>query len=325
MLTITSLEEIQAYRAAQALSQSELKRIEHGLAHYKTLQAQPAPQTESMLIGSLVDTMLLGQMDDEGNLFHIINDGKLPSESIQQLVQAVSNRAGDGVEELIDCEDLVAEIVLGSSWQTNWKDETRIAKVLEQGAEYFHELMRAKGKTIVTHEQYLRASSTVGGLLGNPITRRLFDRNLLERQKDASTTYQLPLEFEWEGIRCKALLDMLTVRKSNGLDGYVICDLKTTSGLTNKFPEAVRKYRYDLQMAFYRLAVTKTFGVDPRDVTCQLVVESTTEPGSPRIYTCSQAFMQDAETSMVGLLREWKWYQENQFNDEHANQVLQTL
>lgn len=325
MLTITSLAEIQAYRATQALHQSELKRIEHGLAHYKMLRDQPAPQTEGMLIGSLVDTMLLGHMDDEGELFHIIDDSKLPSESIQEIVHTIASHAPDGVEELIDCEDIAREVVRASGWQTNWKDETRIAKVLEQGAEYFHELMQAQGKTIVTHAQYLRASSTVGGLLGNAITRRLFNRNLLERQKDTSTTYQLPLEFEWEGIRCKALLDMLTVRKTNGLDGYVVCDLKTTSGLTSKFPEAVKKYRYDLQMAFYRLAVTKAFGVDPRDVTCQLVVESTTEPGSPRIYTCSQAFMQAAEASMTELLREWKWYQENQFNDEHANQVLQTL
>lgn len=325
MLTITSLENIQAYRASNALNQSELKRIEHGLAHYKTLQAQPPLQSEGMLIGSLVDTMLLGRMDDEGNLFHIIDDGKLPSESIQEIVRSVADRAQVDAEELIDCEDIVHEIVLASGWQINWKDETRIAKVLEQGAEYFHELMRAKGKTIVTHEQYLRASGAVGGLLRNATTRRLFDRNLLERQKDTSTTYQLPLIFEWEGIQCKALLDMLIERKPHGRAEYVICDLKTTGGLTSKFPEAVQRYRYDLQMAFYRLAVTRAFGVDPRDVTCQLVVESTTEPGSPRIYTCSEAFMQAAETSMVGLLREWKWYQENQFNEEHTSQVLQIL
>lgn len=325
MLTISSLAEVQAYRALTALNQSELKKIEHGLAHYRFIKENPTPQSEGMVLGSIVDTLLLGTPGDEHELFHAIPDSALPTESIQILVREIASLSPKGVDDINDSIDIVRDVVLRSSWQANWKEETRIAKVLEQGASYFKELMRGRGKTIISEEQYMRACSAVGGLFGNPVTRELFDRNFWERQESVDVTYQKPLEFEWEGIRCKALIDIWIERKSKqGLE-IVICDLKTTSSLASKFPEAVKRYRYDLQIAFYRLAAVQALGIDPRDVTCKFVVESTTEPGSPRLYTCSREFMQDAESSLLNLLREWKGYAENGFQTEHIEQVLQML
>ena len=95
MLTITSPEEIQAYRASKALNQSELKKIEHGLAHYKKLKENPTPPSEGMLLGSIVDTILLGAEGEADRQFHVVL-GIMPNEAVRSVLERVAERSESG-------------------------------------------------------------------------------------------------------------------------------------------------------------------------------------------------------------------------------------
>jgi hypothetical protein len=103
---------------------------------------------------------------------------------------------------------------------------------------------------------------------------------------DLTVYYQFPIYFEYRGVNCKALLDMVFVyRTEEGKITVVVgVDLKTMNGNTFYFPSSVRARRYDIQAAWYTLALHKHFAVpDGSDVIkpFQFVVESTSYQGKP--------------------------------------------
>ena len=328
MLTITSPENIQAYRASKALNQSELKKIEHGLAHYKMLKENPAPQSEGMLLGSIVDTILLGPDGEADRLYHIVL-GEMPSEAVRKVIERVAERSESG--SLQDNQDELWNAIQACAWQPGWKQETRIAKMLEQGAEYFEEMMRSKGKTVVSAELYLRALKVVDML--RQYHGELLDREKLQRDDSIKVVYQKPIFFEMSGVACKALVDIWIEREENGQRIVRIIDLKTTRAMTSEFDEVALKYRYDLQMAFYRKAAIFGEGILMENISVEFLVESTTEPGSPRLYRCAPLYLIRAEIGgpekrlyLDELMARWKSYQNNDFSQEiesvTKNQVL---
>lgn len=318
MLTITSPEEIQAYRASKALNQSELKKIEHGLAHYKILKDNPTPPSEGMLLGSIVDTLLLGPEGEADRQFHVVL-GEMPSESVRHVLERVAERVES--DSLQENQDELLSAIQAYAWQPGWKQETRVAKMLEQGAEYFEEMMRGKGKTVVSAELYLRALKVVDML--KLYHSELLDRERLQRDDSIKVVFQKPIFFEVHDVPCKALIDIWIERERNGKRTVRIIDLKTTRAMTSEFDEVALKYRYDLQMAFYREAAIFGEGLHNDDISVEFLVESTTEPGSPRHYVCSKQYvdrarfhLSDKRPGLELLMARWKAYQGNGFTQE---------
>ena len=100
--------------------------------------------------------------------------------------------------------------------------------------------------------------SITESLRTNPVTKSFFDRETYSKLEDIDVYYQLPIYFEYRGIACKALLDMLFVFKD--IDGKVLSvllvDLKTMAGLTINFGiTSFKSFRYDIQAAWYTEAL----------------------------------------------------------------------
>lgn len=276
-LAIASSMAVKAYYDnREAWGQSDLKQLmEYGgycVQHREELDAN-STQTESMLIGSIVDTILLHETGAFEKEYHIqsIPEDKIPSDKEQEIAQAVlAYMREHGVKTFAELSDKALLAILDAKhWQPKWKTETRLAKIREAIADYIEELIKAEGKIVITKAQYEAAMLAVSRLREHPMTRHLFQRSDLELRQRVTVYYQLPVYWEEKvkqkeedepvAIKCKALLDMLVIVRDE--EGRILSaqgiDLKTTSLDTRFFPASLRKFRYDIQAMFYEHAIEK--------------------------------------------------------------------
>ena len=136
----------------------------------------------------------------------------------------------------------------------------------------------------------------MSSLQNNPRTASFFDRVFFENHPDLTMYYQFPVYFEYRGIECKALLDMVLVQRD--IEGKILAivpiDLKTMNGNTYYFPNSVKQRRYDIQAAWYTLALQHHFAVpEGSDVIkpFQFVVESTSYQGKPLNFTVAKSLL----------------------------------
>ena len=276
-LAIASSMAVKAYCSnREAWGQTDLKQLmEYGgyyVQHREELDAN-STQTESMLIGSIVDIILLHEAGAFEREYHIqsIPEDKIPSDKEQEIAQAVlAHMKEKGIKTFLEVsdEDLLA-ILDAKHWQPKWKTETRLAKIREAIADYIEELIKAEGKTVITNAQYETAMLAVNRLRNHPMTQHLFQRSDLELRQRVFVYYQLPIYWaekvkqkekdEPIDIKCKALLDMLVIVRDE--EGRILSaqgiDLKTTSLDAKFFPASLRKFRYDIQAMFYEHAIEK--------------------------------------------------------------------
>lgn len=137
---------------------------------------------------------------------------------------------------------------------------------LEKYRDYYLSRKNAKGKTIVSYDEYEEVLHCKEYLLGNPYTRRYF----LNTNKNEKLYHQVPIYFDImlkdlvtsdsdfysEDMECKALLDGILI---NHEEKYLQpFDLKTTGRSVLGFRNAYVYFGYYLQAAFYDLAVRKS-------------------------------------------------------------------
>jgi len=310
-LIIASPEEVQEYYDMDKMSQSKMKLLLKGMDNF--LSNRDTSEEElyysevpHFIIGKGVDTKLTAQSHIYENDYYISQIEVKPSEVEMSILNMVFDDVTDSYpphvveEEGFEFEALsqyrgsILSACDEHGWQSRWKDETRINKIIEVGTAYFEDLKRAYGKTVLSQEQDLLISDIAMSLESNLRTSAYFNRELYMHNNILDMYYQLPIYFEYMGIECKALLDMLIVEKNeNGKIIKVIpVDLKTMSGNTINFMTSVKARRYDIQAGWYTLAVAfwlQQQGYTSNDVQIdnfRFVVESTTQPGSPLVYEC---------------------------------------
>jgi hypothetical protein len=316
-LIISKQEDIDAYFESDALRQSTLKKLIKGMDSFLTSQVDDDPkrlhysENNSFIIGSGVDVKLTGEfgqyekdnfvsrmenkpsdveMSIIRNVFHTVVEDTSPVTIEREGVENIGTLSDHRGSILSSCDEL--------GWQSRWKDETRINKIIEVGTLYFEDLKKSFGKQILSVEEDTIINEIAMSLTTNPRTAMLFDRETLAGQQNVDVYYQLPIYFEYKGVQCKALLDMLWVVKddNNRIISVKPIDLKTTVGDTLYFPTKVKTFRYDIQAAWYTLAVTywlKEHGVfdDIEIKPFEFVVESNTLPGRPLIFRCTEAVL----------------------------------
>ena len=160
----------------------------------------------------------------------------------------------------------------------------------------------AFGKQILSESQNILIDEIVTSLRTNSRTSKYFDRNQLALATEIDVYYQLPIYFEYRGISCKALMDLLIVVKSDGkpvsIQGF---DLKTMNGKTINFLDNLKSFRYDIQAAWYTEALLNenssfavNSGYDLKDVSVKpftFIVESNSKPGQPLLYELSDQLL----------------------------------
>ncbi len=316
------------YKNSTAVSQSLIKSLLYGVGLYHKIAKEEEEETH-FLIGDAVDILLTQGEDVFNSLFYVSKVDK-PSDTIMNIVNYVFIR---DKSKFNNTQSLILEACRVYNYQSNWKDETRLFKIIELGEVYWKELVKCDGKTMIDLDQSITINLVVNSLRNHRFTKNIFEQESLN---------QLAIYFELDGISCKALLDRVNIDHWNKTLQPI--DIKTIGDYTKSFKFNAQRFRYDIQAAWYTEALTKWAVFNYPEYTIlpfQFVVESTKYPGfCPLVFTCSQ---EDLNSGKYGVnvinhieiynpygkliverprtykgflegLKLYKWYEENSYD-----------
>ena len=313
---VATKEEVLEYYESSALGQSKLKRLLGDLGSFHKVEDSSA---EHFVIGSAVDCILTDSREAFEAEYYISGVEKLPSETVIGILQSVHQDLlqdyaehleviqgqdeplpvtsfVDFVGDLKNHSTYILDACDRAEWQPRWGADAKLKNIIEPGTEYFMDLCKAFGKRVISKTQAETIASIVISLCSNPRTSAFFDRVSFEALPHITIYYQFPIYFEYRGVQCKALLDMVIVERD--IEGKILSitgiDLKTMNGNTYYFPSSIKARRYDIQAAWYTLALHLHFAVpDGSDVVkpFQFVVESTSFQGKPLNYIVAKSLL----------------------------------
>ena len=360
---ISSREEVQAYFDSPRLNQSAGKALFHGLENYLSVISDDGEQDYykekgHFVKGSAVDMKLTGNGGDYESYHHISRIEKKPTDVLMKVAHKVmetvkeyaeteevslSAYLADNGNSLEDYQNELLSVCRDIGYQPNWKDETLIKNVTRDLDEYFKDILEADGKQVLSQEEAFLADDIVMSLTTNELTKRYFDREEQAKDPDLDVYYQKIIYFEYKGVECKAMLDIVIVHKKDGVPVAILpVDVKTMAGLTLDFDKALKIRRYDVQAAWYTLALLKEFGnaedhsKDPSILPFRFIVESTTHVGNPLVYEMDNSLLfmgafgrpeltygnrgqQESTTFVIGrelkgyehFVNDYLWYEQN--------------
>lgn len=334
----SSLKIIQAYFEDESLDQSSLKKLLLGPGNFINQKEKKLyfEEAESLVLGSLVDAKITNTKEDFDKQFYVSELVTKPSDVIMSIINKVYddisyNFPNEEIKDLPDYTDLIHEAALAHNYQPTYKPDTRIGKILEHSY-YFDEIKNCKGRKIISLEEDSVSNCLVDSLKSHyNILGFLEDFETNPAFQDCELYFQLPIYFGYEDLSCKALPDILLVNSESKT--VHIIDIKTTALRTIEFPTAVSKFRYDIQLAFYTLAVQILY--PSYSIKQGFVVESTTSPGNPILYKATKGLidkgLEGRESLIVDgvvvrgrqkgikdLISDFKYYQENGFMCERV-------
>lgn len=238
-----------SYREMRGLNQSSLKKILVSPQEYlKAVNKQEEEATpEHFLFGTVVDIMLTGTKDEFDEKFVKIPDETKCSEAVKAIIDIVAGVVFQ--TETIDCplesyrEDIL-DACNYNNYQGNWKDDTRIDKIIKEGTEYFDLLKSIAGKTPITESEYAKAVNAVMALKADKYTQ-MYTR----KQKDVEYWDKFIICFGYEGEEIKGELDRVVI--NHKAKTITPIDFKTTGKSILGFNYDFWQFRYDFQAAVY--------------------------------------------------------------------------
>lgn len=303
---VATKEEVQEYYESDALGQSKLKLL---LGDLGSFHREFDSSAEHFMIGSAVDCILTNSIKAFDEEYYVSSVEKLPSDAVIEILNLVHEDLlqdyaehlevitgqeepvpvtpfHEFVGELSEWNTYILDACEKTGWQPRWGADAKLKNILEPSSSYFLDMCLAFGKTVISQTQHSTIKNIVHSLQTNPRTASFFDREFYSDMPYYTMYYQFPIYFEYMGIDCKALLDMVFIERDE--EGKILSilgvDLKTMNGNTFYFPSSVRARRYDIQAAWYTLALHQHFAVpEGSDVIkpFQFVVESTSYQGKP--------------------------------------------
>lgn len=308
ILKITPQAEIDTYFESTALSQSSLKKLLGGIGPYLAVGKEDKSlyyeEKGSFIIGSAVDMILTGEEGEFKKKYHISNLDKKPSDAEMSIMNMffddVLKLNPDGkLGTINDYPGSLDYAIKSSEWYGGAPGEKRTIGLISRCEPYFADLKASIGKQILSASEDKLIKDIVLSLKSNSVTGPYFNRREILNDPYNKTVYtQLPIYFNYRGVYCKALLDMLIVVKDENdkVKLVIPIDLKTMMGSTLKFLSSVKSWRYDIQAAWYTEALlsdNSSFELEGQITKENIqgftfIVESNTYPGQPLIYQMEQ-------------------------------------
>lgn len=298
---IGTQKQVDDYFESENVNQSTLKSLDGGLDNYlaeiakkEKEKEENKPIPEHFLIGGAVDTILTGVEGEFEKQYYVSNLEKKPSDAEMAIVRQVFDEL---VENNIKIDmpltgytEMLAIAIVDQNWYGGKPGEKRTAGLIDRCGEYFEDLTNSVGKKILTATMKNTIDAIVMSLTTNPRTSKYFNREMQSEQTNMDFYYQLPIYFTYEGVDCKALLDLVIVYKDDS--GNIISiepiDLKTMSGNTLQFIGKIKAHRYDIQAAWYNRAIIEYFKVSQEQIEpFKFIVESSTNQGKPLVFRIS--------------------------------------
>ena len=255
------------YKTISALNQSTLKQILISPRAYVEAKERQIARVESteqhFMFGSLVDIMLTESREYFDKKYAVIPDDTGVSETIAKIVKGIYDSAVDE-DKLYDAdikytptnlEDYPEQILRHCDYelyQSRWKDETRINKIVEQGSKYFDILKKCGTKTIITESEYAKAVNCVMALRSDKHTSKYCQKK--SNDPDIEIVDKHVIVFDYQGLEFKGELDRVIINHKDKTITPI--DFKTTSKSVLNFEKSFWHFRYDFQAAVYTLGLS---------------------------------------------------------------------
>ena len=248
MIVYGNKEEIEDYFADPSINQSYLKQLIKGVEHLEEKEeVLYFKEKGHFVIGGAVDVFVTQGNTNFDEQYHVATDKK-PSDTIMSIVRMIfDGEITDGEATTLELNDFGQEIlesVAYHKYQPRWKEETILKNIIETGSEYFEELKEAHGKNILSPLEKDITDHILMSWRSSKYTAPYFQDSL-----EVDIYYQVPIYFDYEGVPCKVLLDI--VRVNTLLKTIEPVDLKTLGGFTSTFPYSVKSFGYNFQASFY--------------------------------------------------------------------------
>ena len=221
------------YRNDNALSYSRLSQFFKQGA--KALISNEKIDTVSLRFGSAVDCIMTSpeEFDDR---FYVADIDRF-SDTIRKIIEWTANSTEVQRESLSDFGEMLLVPLDEFEYQTNWKSETRIKKLIELGSDYYTVLKYSTGKIVISPQEFSEAQSCVMTLKTHPFSYRIFECN-----EDEEIFYQLKFKTEIGGVKTRIMMDLIKCNhKTKRISPF---DLKTTGSSEESFESSYEKWGY---------------------------------------------------------------------------------
>ena len=266
--------EYSKYRKYPAINYSLLSAVDKSP---RSLQNEKKEST-AMNNGSLVDVLLTNPdaFEDE---FYIMQENKLTASTLT-LFNELINRAPKFSKKKVEKElyKIIVDLKLWSSiTKPNLIDEKVRNKELWSNIEDHY---KSGGKSKIYKKDFEAANELVSSLKNHSFTHKYFNSS-----ETTEIMYQVPIVFEYEGVKYKILLDGLLIDSwSKTITPF---DLKTSEESAYAFPSKILRWRYDIQAALYSRGAKVFFEANFPNFTMKdftFVVGSFNSPSNPLVY-----------------------------------------
>jgi hypothetical protein len=292
------------YRSIKKVNQSSLKKILISPSAYQAAVNKYEKSTENHFVfGSLVDDMLLAPKTIDDKYY------KMRATDISDTLKLVALHIYDAVKAdhstkirsewypLFDHSyvDFILKACLAYDYQPRWGDSTKVKNIPNSCGDYFAALIDSDGKTVISEEEYNKATLCVAALKSDKYTSKYLKKSI----GTTSVYTHVILEFKVNNVECKGELDKIYIDHTAKTIQPI--DYKTTGKPINGFPYDFWKYRYDFQAAFYKegllqdvkIKKLQTEGYTLLDF--QYIVVESDLKNNPMIFTISN------EVNSIGL------------------------
>ena len=241
MIHRTSKDVVSKYRELESISQSSLKLLMAGVGVYNNAEPEDKyySEKEHFIIGSAVDTLITMGADACKEEYYVSTLENKPSATIMSIVKEVYDiissessyfeANADFASDNIYFKDTILHVADKQEFQKRWKHETRYKKIVEQGKDYWDDLIKSEGRQILSLEQFEKIKTISDNIINHPYTEKYF-----QDAEHLDIFYQLPLQFVYENVSCKSLLDMVIVNHHNKTIQPI--DIKTMGDYASNFP-----------------------------------------------------------------------------------------
>lgn len=309
------------YKESAALNQSLLKLILEDPIKFqnarKYIQEDDEVSYDSGVgLGSLVDCLAL--TEDRFNDEYIISNIAIPTGQMKDFVEKYAKHWINGAVEEAS-RKAYEEVGFKRD-----KFETVTERFLKEGNDYFNFLLNSQGKKVIIQDDYDKAMTCRQALYNkSSVFQLLYGKEHLF--DDVELFYQKDLYAKLFDIHCKALIDVLRINHTTKTIQEI--DLKTTIGspysrFINGYGwagflrDALGKYRYDYQRAFYKSIIKANY---PGYSIESYIVSVSTTYYNTAIYNMYK-FTEEAKKDVVKSLEYYKWYEANGY-DNHPDEV----
>jgi hypothetical protein len=315
MIIRTNKQEIENYfNDEDHINQSLLKKLSGGVDYFNKEREKQAHYDEvtSFVIGSAVDTMLTQGEEIFNEQFYVSMLDVKPSPTVMSIIKQIADtlietRSEEDIALMPGNLSLFPELICSACRNHNWNpkygDEALIRNILEQGNNYFDETIKSIGKQIISLEEKVIIDNIVKSLKTHDETKDFFENV----EENFYVIYQKPVYAMINNVKCKALPDIIVI---DAVGNLTIFDIKTMEEPVIKFPEQAKRFRYDIQAAFYLAVINRhlennnwkltiNIGEDSEPMSISVgaikgfgfIVESKSFTGNPVIYHANQSFL----------------------------------